>query len=102
MYCLPEKPVNACSETTHAPNKQIPGVLMWQGWGGVDAQGWMCTCEFPDYYPAGNNGACVLSSEVCAHGKWKFPCDPRTGNCDSRTRFTAPKLGNARLTVSRA
>lgn len=83
MYCLPEKPVNACSETTHAPNKQIPGVLMWQGWGGVDAQGWMCTCEFPDYYPAGNNGACVLSSEVCAHGKWKFPCDPRTGNCDN-------------------
>ena len=87
-FCLPPRPVDGCviaaSEST---SKRIPGIMTWRGWGGVDAQGWMCTCEFPEMYPsstaAHDNGACTLTSSVCRHGKWHFPCDKSSGKCDT-------------------
>lgn len=88
-YCLPPPPSDGCDIAASASTAdRIPGTLMWRGWGGVDAQGWMCTCEFPEMYPANNSaqdgGACMLNSSVCRHGKWHFPCDTTTGECDSQ------------------
>ena len=74
-FCLPPKPEAKCA------NGDVPGVLRWQGWGGVDTQGWSCACEFPDFYPPRTgDGACMASPQLCVGGHWKFPCD-EDGKC---------------------
>jgi hypothetical protein len=85
-FCLPPKPVSACTQVPLDPNSRMQGKLRWTGWAGVDVQAWDCSCPYPRYYPMDttsgsvSEGACKRSSALCRHGTWKYPCKRRVVN----------------------
>ena len=93
-FCMPAKPVSACSRVPQDPSQHMQGKLHWTGWAGVDVQTWDCACPYPRYYPmdtsadSPSTGACKRSSALCRHGTWTYPCkrsetDP--GSCQPLT-----------------
>lgn len=92
-FCLPKKPINRCVEPAETGSDgsvvAIPGSYRWDGWKGVNIQGWSCACVHDRTYPPGTDGRCEREPRLCAHGVWKYPCarvrqDPDTGDfvCD--------------------
>lgn len=92
-FCLPKKPINRCVEPAETGSDSsvvaIPGSYRWDGWKGVNIQGWSCACVHDRTYPPGADGRCEREPRLCAHGIWKYPCanvrrDPDTGDftCD--------------------
>lgn len=92
-FCLPKKPINRCVEPAETGSDgsvvAIPGSYRWDGWKGVNIQGWSCACVHDRTYPPGTDGRCEREPRLCAHGVWKYPCarvrrDPDSGDfvCD--------------------
>ena len=78
-YCLPAKPISACTQVPTDPNYRMQGKLHWTGWSGVNVQAWDCSCPYPRYYPMDTSqgaslGACKRSPSLCRHGTWQYPC----------------------------
>lgn len=103
-YCLPTKPVSACTAPALDPSARMQGQYRWTGWGGVDVQGWSCACPYPRLYPmdttAGSltEGACKRSSDLCRGGVWQFPCrrDPADPTkCEELTEAESAALVGA-------
>lgn len=84
-FCLPPKPVSACTQAPADPNSRMQGKLRWTGWAGVNVQAWDCACPYPQYYPmdtssGGVSGACKRSSALCRNGNWRYPCKRPEGD----------------------
>lgn len=87
--CLPKRPVDRCMDPPAVDGATstvtaIPGTYRWDGWKGVNVQGWTCACAHDRSYPAGADGRCEKEPRLCAHGLWRYPCervsvDPATG-----------------------